>query len=212
MQDAEVPISALQHYVYCPRQCALIHIEREWTENALTMFGNIEHERVDSGENTLRDGVLTVRTLHVVSRRLGIWGVADVVEYATQGSPRITPVEYKHGRPKLHQADEVQLCAQALCLEEMHGTHIEQAFLYYHGIRRRHPVPLTPELRAVTERAVVETRRLIESGILPPAERHVGCSACSLVDICLPLTRRRSVIAFNNAEFATLSDSYEKTS
>ncbi len=211
MQDAEVPISALSHYVYCSRQCALIHVEREWSENALTTFGRIEHERVDSGESTLRDGIRTVRTLHLVSKRLGIWGVADAVEYTVEGPPRVTPVEYKHGRPKLHRADEVQLCAQALCLEEMHGTRVEQAYLYYHGTRKRHPVPLTPELRAETERVIVETRHLIESGTLPSAERHAGCDACSLVDICLPLTRRRSVAAFNKAEFAALLDSHEET-
>ncbi len=212
MQGKEIPISALQHFVYCPRQCALIHTERVWAENALTMLGSLEHARVDSGENTLRDGVRTVRALHLVCHRLGIWGVADAVEYTVVPPLSITPIEYKHGRPKLHPADEVQLCAQALCLEEMHSTHIEQAYLYYRGTRKRHLVLLTPELRARTEQAVADTRSLLESGILPPAERHDGCGACSLVDICLPATRRRSVSAYNAAGFAELLDSHEETS
>ena len=207
MPDTEIPISALQHYVYCPRQCALAYVDCEWAENALTTFGSLEHARVDSGESTLRDGVRTVRSLHLVNKRLGIWGVADAVEYTMEEPRRITPIEYKHGRPKLHPADEVQLCAQALCLEEMHSVHVEEAFLYYRGTRKRHRVQLTPELRATTEQVITETRNLFESGELPPAERHDGCDACSLVDVCLPATRRRNVAAYNEAGFTALLNS-----
>lgn len=210
MEDESIPISALQHYAYCPRQCALIHIDREWSDNALTTFGQLEHERVDSGERSVRGGVRSVRALPLVSVQMGISGVADLVEYE-QGTPqRITPVEYKHGRPKPHKADEIQLCAQALCLEEMHGCHIQAGYLYYRATRKRHCVNFSPELRNATLHTINKTRELLKSGQLPLAEKRPECSSCSLYDICLPSASHASASGYINSAFDTLASADEK--
>lgn len=202
-EEDYVTLSALQHYAFCPRQCAIIHIEREWAENVLTTFGKIEHERVDSAVETYRGGVRTVRSVSLINHELGIKGVADVVEFHTseQGNS-IIPVEYKHGRPKEHRADAIQLCAQALCLEEMHLCSINVGYLYYRSVRHRLAVEFNVELRNLTRQTITETRRLLKLGELPFISRHVGCKACSLFEICLPPAVDCDIAAYNDCRFA----------
>lgn len=185
-EDELVPISALQHMLYCPRQCALIHVERQWDENAYTAEGRVLHRRVDAGGGERRQGVQIERGVLLRSLRLGLFGVADVVEIHAGGKPY--PVEYKRGRPKTHRADEAQLCAQAMCLEEMLETPVSEGALFYGAERRRKTVRFDDELRALTERIAFDTRRMIAAGELPAAEYHRRkCNACSLQDACQPL-------------------------
>lgn len=159
-----VPISALQHMLYCRRQCALIHMERQWAENVYTAEGRVLHQRVDAGGGELRKGVRIECGVRLRSLCLGVFGVADVVEMRASGGPY--PIEYKRGRPKAHRADEVQLCAQAMCLEEMVGTSVPEGALFYGAERRRKTVVFGDELRALTERLASDTRVMLESGVL----------------------------------------------
>lgn len=187
-RDDLLPLSALQHYLYCPRQCALIHIERLWEENIFTAKGRILHDRTDSPETTVEDGIKIARSLQVRSNRLGVYGVCDVVEFRSEGP---VPIEYKLGKPKAHRADEVQLCAQAVCLEEIFDAHIPEALLFYGKTRRRCPVPLDSELRSLTEKVAADVHNLINSGKTPPGEyQHKLCSACSLRNVCLPKRKK----------------------
>ncbi len=188
--DDAIPISALQHWLYCPRQCALIHVERLWAENTFTAEGRLLHERPDSGESERRGQVKTLRAVEIASARHGLFGVADVVELHGR-PPRPFPVEYKRGRPKAHRADEVQLCAQALCLEEMFAADIPEGALFYGASRRRKPVRLDDELRALTLRAAGEVRRMMAAGTLPaPEYEKRRCDACSLLSLCRPRATR----------------------
>jgi len=183
MGDEPIPISALQHYVYCPRQCALIHVEGVWEENLFTLRGRRAHEGVDVPEGMVREGVRVEYALPLFSERLGLVGRADVVEFHG-GAPY--PVEHKVGPRRARLADEVQLCAQALCLEEMLGVEVPRGALFYRASRRRREVRFTPELRALVERTVVEVRALLESARLPPPVHDARCRDCSLVDACMP--------------------------
>lgn len=200
--ERSVPISALQHFVFCPRQCALIHTERLWAENALTFQGRRDHARVEAAKGTTKGCLREARSVQLASVKLGIHGVSDVVEYeqTTEGI-HITPVEYKHGKPKPHYADEVQLCAQALCLEEMHLCCIEHGFLYYHELRRRIKVDFSEQLRDLTKKVVADTCSLLKSGTLPAAVKRKECSACSLYELCLPVSGLLSVSAYNDKMF-----------
>lgn len=181
-----VPISALQHMLFCPRQCALIHVERQWGENAYTAEGRVLHRRVDAGGGERRKGVRTERGVLLRSLRLGLFGVADVVEIHAGDKPY--PIEYKRGRPKAHRADEAQLCAQAICLEEMLERPVPEGALFYGAERRRKTVRFDEELRALTEKIAIDTRRMITGGELPDAEYdRRKCGACSLQDLCQPL-------------------------
>jgi len=186
-------LSALQHYLYCPRQCALIHVERLWVENQFTAEGRLLHARTDLGGEEARQGLRIARAVPIRSWRLGVVGVADVIELRG-GEP--VPVEYKRGRPKAHRADEVQLCAQAFCLEEMFGTTVAEGFLFYGSIRRRRAVALDAELRTLTTSTAADARRLMMEGRtpLPVYEAH-KCEACSLKAECHPerLTKRVSI-------------------
>ena len=183
-----LPISALQHWLFCPRQCALIHVERLWAENAYTAEGRILHERADEGRPESRDGVRMLRSVQLASEALGLHGVADVVEL--RGSAPF-PVEYKRGRPKAHRADEVQLCAQALCLEEMIGCSISEGALFYGKNRRRKVVAMDDDLRALTCAVAAEARQALGDGVLPaPVYEPKKCGACSLVELCRPEARR----------------------
>jgi CRISPR-associated exonuclease Cas4 len=148
-EDDLLPISALQHLVFCPRQCALIHIERAWAENRLTAEGGLLHARVQSGETTTRGALRVLRALPLVSHRLGLTGYADVVEIhrAEGGGERAFPVEYKRGTTKAHDADRVQLCAQALCIEEMISLPVTEGALFYGTPRRREIVAIDTALR-----------------------------------------------------------------
>lgn len=195
--DDLIPLSALQHYLYCPRQCALIHVEQQWAENRHTAEGRLLHERADTPRAERRRGVRTVTAMPLVALELGITGKADVVEFHTgdDGGERAFPVEYKRGRPKAHRADEVQLCAQGLCLEAMLGRPVNAGALFYGKTRRRHDVAFDTALRALTRETVEATRALLASGRTPAARYEPRrCDRCSLIDLCQPrLLGRRSV-------------------
>lgn len=180
-----VPLSALQHYVFCPRQCALIHNEQIWSENFLTAQGKALHERVDKGEPETRHGIRYERSVHVSAEQWGLTGIVDMVEYDTH-SGNIKPVEYKRGKPKNDHSDQIQLCAQALCLEEMTGQNIPEAALWYAQTRHRQIIPLTPQLRQETIGTIEQVRKLLESGETPPPQYSKHCKACSLVEECRP--------------------------
>lgn len=183
MNDPEnIPLSALQHWRVCPRQCALIHIAGVWEENRLTAEGRLLHERVHEAGSEIRGGVRTCRGLQLVSKRLGLIGQADAVEFR-QGAPPF-PVEYKRGRPKKDNADALQLCAQALCLEEMLGVAIPAGAIFYGATRRRQDVPFTPQLRAEVEAAVAAIRDLLATGWIPPPTPTDRCRGCSLAKHC----------------------------
>ncbi|HHW7569264.1 TPA: CRISPR-associated protein Cas4 [Mannheimia haemolytica] len=189
-----ISLSALQHYAFCPRQCALIHNEQAWAENLLTAQGKALHERVDSSEPEVRKGIRFERTVHVAAEKLGISGILDLVERDLK-TGELKPVEYKRGKPKLEPIDEVQLCAQALCLEEMTGQTINEGALWYMQTRHRHTVLFSDELRTQTLSVIQAVRSLLQSGQNPPPNYGKQCNACSLVEICQPklLGRDRSV-------------------
>lgn len=185
-----LPLSALQHYIYCPRQCALIHLEQQWTENRFTAEGRAQHDRVDRPEHETRDGVRYEYATLLRSLRLGLIGKADVVEFHLNPPERVYPVEHKRGRPKPTHCDWVQLCAQALCLEEMLGVEIEEGAIFYGLPRRRQPVEFTAELRQETEQTAAVLHALIQSGKTPPADYiEKKCAACSLFETCMPKKR-----------------------
>ena len=180
-----INVSALNQYAYCPRRCALIYLENEFSDNIHTSRGNAEHERVDqSGWVTTHEGARAEYALPVWSERLGLIGKCDVVEFHPDG--RIYPVEYKHGkkREKLH--DEIQLAAQAMCLEEMTGKLVSRGAIYHHGSRRRREVAITQALREKVEETVNAIRAMMESGKLPPPSNDARCRECSLKEICQP--------------------------
>lgn len=183
-----IPLSALQHMLFCPRQCALIHLEQQWAENRYTAEGRILHERADHLGHERRRGVHTAMALPLANEALGLTGVADVVEFDESRQPAVVrPIEYKRGRPKSHRADEVQLCAQALCLEEMLGVSIEQGALYYGKTRRRKVVVFDDELRTLTLRVTADTRALLDGNRTPPAiYEPKRCDRCSLIGVCQP--------------------------
>lgn len=184
-----LPISALQHLLYCERQCALIHVEQVWAENRFTAEGNVMHEKAHDGPDELKAGVRIVRGLAVKSETLGLSGQCDVVEFHANGT--ILPIEYKLGKPKAHRADEVQLCAQALCLEEMQGVAIPEGRLFYGQTRRRTDVDFDEELRALTMEAARRLQNLIASRKTPPAVYEARkCDACSLIELCMPQAMR----------------------
>jgi len=194
-EDRLLPISALQHLLFCQRQCALIHIERLWAENRLTVEGGQLHRKAHDGPDSTRPGVRTARGMVLTSRRLGLFGVADVVEFRETESddlvddlPDILPIEYKRGKPKAHDADRVQLCAQALCIEEMLHVpgRIAVGAIFYGRTRRRESVPFDAALRARTEQAAARFHEMIAGGITPKARREKKCDRCSLLHLCLP--------------------------
>lgn len=183
MEDA-VPISALQHYSYCPRQCALIHMEQTFDENLYTLRGRAVHEQVDVPESRLEEGVRIERALPLYSRSLGLVGKADVVEFAANGAPY--PVEYKHGPRRLSEHDDIQLAAQALCLEEMTGREVPFGAIYHHSSRRRREIAIIPALRDKVKSMVPAIRGMLQSGRLPPPVADERCRHCSLKDACQP--------------------------
>jgi CRISPR-associated exonuclease Cas4 len=184
-EDSLIPLSALQHQLFCPRQCALIHVEGLWAEDAATVQGRILHERADSGQGERRPKVHIARALALRSARLGVVGKADVVEF--HGSTRQPyPVEYKRGKPKAHRADEVQLCAQAICLEEMFDRSVPEGALFYGETHRRQIVSFNPELRDLTARIANEARAMIAARRTPRPVATPACRRCSLHDLCRP--------------------------
>lgn len=184
-----LPISALQHLLYCERQCALIHLDQHWSENRFTAEGRVLHERAHEGPSESRPGVRIARGMQVSSEVLGLSGVCDVVEFHRNGL--ILPVEYKRGKPKSHRADEVQLCAQALCIEEMLRASIPEGSLFYGENRRRSSVTFDPELRELTVSLSEKLHQMISQRILPPADyERRKCSACSLIEECQPRNKK----------------------
>jgi CRISPR-associated exonuclease Cas4 len=198
--DDFLPISGLQHLAFCPRQWALIHLEQAWVENLRTAEGRLLHERADLPGESRRADVRTARGVWLRSERLRLAGRADVVEFQTRSDTRRAaeirpagevaaipyPVEYKRGKRKPDDCDAVQLCAQALCLEEMLSTPVPRGAIFYGTPRRRLEIDFTPELRARTEELAVAMHRLYRSRETPPATPGPYCRSCSLVDICLP--------------------------
>jgi CRISPR-associated exonuclease Cas4 len=179
-----IQLSALEHYAYCPRQCALIHVEHVWDENIYTMRGRDVHERVDEASSHEAADVRVERALPIWSRRLNITGRADVVEF--HGNVPY-PVEYKSGRRRRVHSEALQLCAQAMCLEEMLDTTIEKGALYWHGSRERQEVFFTADLRLKVEATTLEVHALIAKNQLPPPLNDSRCDDCSLREACLPL-------------------------
>jgi len=208
-EDDLLPLSGLQHLHFCERQWGLIHIEQQWEENRLTAEGRVLHERVHDGGSEGRPGVVIARGLPLYSPRLGLAGQADVVEFqeAGAGAPaamqlpgrpgwwRPFPVEYKRGKPKADACDEVQLCAQAMCLEETFGVEIGCGALFYGTSRRRTEVRFDGELRGRTEELARRMHELYAAGVTPPAVYAKKCDRCSLYGRCLPraVSKRASV-------------------
>lgn len=186
-----IPISALQHWCYCPRQCALIHVDQVFAENLHTLRGQTVHRQVDSPGVETRAGLRVERALPVWHDCLGLIGKCDVVEFEADGTPH--PVEYKVGnRAKaawIAACDDLQLAAQALCLEEMTGKPVAAGALYYAGSKRRREVRIDASLRARVEDAAAAVRTMFEAGGLPPPVNDARCAKCSLADICQPTLR-----------------------
>ena len=197
--DAEpIPLSALQHAVYCLRQAALIHLERLWAENRFTAEGQVLHASADEPGRRKVRGIRRVNALPLASRRLGIAGVADLVEFHPDGDREVPfPIEIKRGKPKLHRADDVQLCAQALCLEEMTGVSVPDGALFYAETRRRAPVVFDAELRSLTETTISELREIFRTQQTPPPTLHKSrCRSCSLHELCRPEAAARPAAAW----------------
>ena len=184
MEDT-IPISALQHYAFCPRQCAYIHIERLWQDNFLTAKGNQLHDRVNSNESEKRGNVKTERSVQVSSEIYGLTGQLDLLEIQLEPL-QLTPVEYKRGKPKTNDCDRIQLCAQVLCLEEMRNVSIQRAALWYWQMRKREWIDIDESIRQLTVETVQAVHELFRSNSLPKAIYTVSCKACSFFDICQP--------------------------
>ncbi len=192
-------LSALQHFLFCPRQCALIHVEQVWTENMLTALGRIMHEKAHETKYEKRVNKIIAHGLRLFSKRLGLSGQTDIVEFnkikntgagctlsGFSGRWSAFPVEYKHGKPKRDHSDEVQLCAQAVCLEEMLDINIPEGALFYGKSRRRHLVVFTEELRGQTEKTAQKIHEMFRTRKTPKAEYSKKCNSCSLINKCLP--------------------------
>lgn len=196
MEDDLLPISALQHLLFCERQCALIHVERIWAENVFTAEGRILHEKVDDGPDFVRAGRRIARSLPLRSLRLGLSGISDVVEFSADGQEAF-PVEYKRGRSKSENWDRVQLCAQAMCLEEMLGLTVEAGAIFYGKTRRREQVVFDAALRGETESTATRLHQLIDARETPSAFYGKKCEACSLLHLCMPkIPKTRSVARY----------------
>ena len=200
-RDSEpIPLSALQHAVYCLRQAALIHIERLWEENRFTAEGKILHLGADDPGSRRVRGIRRVTALPLACRRLNLAGLADLVEFRTEaGGETPYPVEFKRGKAKLHRADEVQLCAQALCLEEMTGRRVPEGALFYAQTKRRVVVPFDAALRELTEATAARLRDIFATGRTPRAEYRASlCRACSLIELCRPRTSGKPAKAWRD--------------
>jgi len=219
--DELLPLSGIQHFLFCRRQWALIHVEMQWRENVLTVEGKQMHERVDDPFfSEARNGTVIARSVPVASYRLGLTGVCDVVEFLPsplhpsphgrgdggegeggiklpnrQGLYQPVPVEYKRGHPKRDPMDEAQLCAQAMCLEEMLSTHIPRGYLFYGQTRHREEVEFTPQLRTLVEEISAEMHHYFRRGYTPKVKPHKGCRSCSLADVCLPVLQENVLAA-----------------
>jgi CRISPR-associated exonuclease Cas4 len=201
-----LPLSGIQHFHFCKRQWGLIHIERQWADDLRTTEGHHIHRKADDPFfNESRGEVVVTRSVPLVSYKLGLRGIADVVEYTLsedgidlpghEGLWQVKPIEYKRGKPKIDARDEVQLCAQAICLEEMFNVQIKKADFFYHEIRRRTSITLTDDLRDLVAALSHEMHDLFRKGTTPPAEAGKPCRSCSLFNICIPnLTKKRIIV------------------
>lgn len=190
-EDEPLLISALNQYLFCPRRCALMHTERIWAENAHTAKGTLLHEHADSSGYEHDKGAKVLRGLTLYSMRYGLTGRADIVEVrevetALGRRKGYTPVEYKKGKRRRFENDEVQLCAQALCLEEMFSTQIERGYIFHAASKRRHEVTFDAALRVETVKTIEAVRALLASKVTPAARLLPRCDGCSLRDVCLP--------------------------
>jgi CRISPR-associated exonuclease Cas4 len=187
-EEDYIQLSALQHYVFCPRQCGLIHVEDVWQENVFTVRGDILHEKVDTDTYETRGTLKTVRGLRIHSTRLGIVGQCDVVEFRKSKNEQeeVLPVEFKSGEPKEDISDKVQLCAQVLCLEEMLNAKIAQGAFFYGKIRRRVQVEIDDELRKQTEEIIAAVHDIVSQKKVPAACYNEKCRNCSLEETCMP--------------------------
>lgn len=206
--DDLLQLSGIQHYRFCPRQWALIHIEQQWADNRLTAEGQALHQNVDDPFGRQREGGhIVLRALHIASHTLGLYGIADAVELHSvtscdnndaitlpnhQGWWRPLPVEYKHGRPKQGEEDAVQLAAEAICLEEMHHIRVPRGAIYYGQTRHRTIIDITDTLRAIVSDCAQDMHRIYATGRLPQATKSPKCRNCSLLDLCMPATSRLS--------------------
>lgn len=200
-------LSGIQHFAFCRRQWALIHIEKRWQENYLTASGQVSHQRVHNEEIRERRGsVLVTRGLFVQLPNLGLSGVCDVVEFhrsengvplaGEEGTWLPVPIEYKRGRSKNDDSDRLQVCAQAMCLEEMLCCDIASGYLFYKQTQSREPVVFTDDLRASVRVTAKEMHELFSRGCVPRVRKRKACAACSLMDECLPMLQSRSVSAY----------------
>lgn len=208
--DQMLMLSGIQHYMFCPRQWALIHVEQQWNENRLTVEGQLLHQNVDNPAYRQKNGdVITLRAVHIASHTLGLYGITDAIELLPSDVPTdaIThphypgfwkpyPIEYKHGHRKPDERDEVQLAAQVICLEEMYGIHIPEAALFYHETRHREVVKIDKPIRQLTYELSEAMHRTFESGSTPKAEEKRYCRNCSLIDICVPELTKKTLVAY----------------
>lgn len=196
-EDEYLMISGIQHFLFCRRQWALIHLEEQWAENRLTAEGAVVHKKAhDSSLIEKRPGILIVRGLSVASSRLGMTGQCDVVEFQKteegavlaghRGRWQAIPIEYKRGRDKEDQSDIAQLCCEALCLEDMLGCQVPYGYLFYHEIRRRRQIVFTDALRHQVETAILEMHQYFQKGQTPKVKPTKKCQSCSLKELCLP--------------------------
>jgi len=215
-EEELLPISGLQHFAFCQRQFALIHIEQTWEENRLTAEGRLLHHKVDQQGTESRGDCHIARSVRLCSRRHGLTGVADVIEFhrdnagieigGKKGRWRPFPVEYKRGRPKRDNVDAVQLCAQALCLEEMLGTDIGEAALFYGKTRRRHRVAIDEKIRRETIELTTQMHLLWSSRATPRATYDKRCENCSLSRLCMPtIAEQPSVTVYLDSLFRDLA-------
>ena len=205
--DDLLMLSGIQHFAFCPRQWGLIHIEQQWQENHLTVEGRWLHRKVDDPHAIERNkNMVHLRSVALVSHKLGFRGIADLLELTAAqdqhdntievpkypGKWTVYPIEYKHGKPKPDEVDEVQLCAQAMCLEEMYGIVIQEGAFFYESIRRRFPVVFTSELREQVKHYSAMMHEIFDAGITPLAEYHGCCCSCSLNDKCFVNSMKRA--------------------
>lgn len=214
--DDMLMLSGIQHYMYCPRQWALIHIEQQWADNRLTAEGELLHKNVDNPAYRQKNGdTISLRAVHIASHTLGLYGICDAIELLPSDTeedaithPRYAgywkpyPIEYKRGHSKLDERDEVQLAAQAICLEEMYGIHIPEGALFYNETRHREIVTIDKQLRQLTNELAEAMHNTFASGVTPKAIEQRGCKKCSLVNICSPeLTKKTSVAYYLKKAF-----------
>ena len=199
-EDDMLMLSGIQHYMFCPRQWALIHLEQQWDENRLTAEGQLLHLHVDNPSYRQKNGdTITLRSVHIASRSLGLYGITDALELIPSEIPnnsiihpsypgywQLYPIEYKRGHSKPDERDEVQLCAQVICLEEMHNIQINQAALYYGETKHREIITINTTLRALTYQCADEMHRIFKDGNTPKARKIPGCRSCSLLNLCQP--------------------------